>query len=317
MKLFEFKKYFFDILSEEKDYLIFFISILRIGKRYNTFIQIHYRGTDYQGNYRPLQSLKARLKIVDYQLNHIRFEEGEIEFGIGSIRINFTLDSFIIDLKFTSPYTATITYNQFVIRSSGNASLSWIPVQLKASVNGTISMAGNQLNYNNASGYIDEVKTSILPLTLKIRKLFWGRLHHKEIDLSYSLIISKNDKSDSMLIIRFRSMIIEFTEIQYQTFDEKINPELNIFFPGKLILTARNGKYSVKIEISDLRELILNDFMDPNNQYKRVFTRIMRRITKDPRGIKFLARANVLLEDSFNKTEFRDISMISELVAFK
>jgi hypothetical protein len=316
MKLFEFTKYFFDIFSSEKDYLVLFISIIKIGKIHKSYIQIHYSASDSSGKYKSVCSVKAKLKLVDCQLNQIRFKEGTIDFGAGSVSISLATVSCEVDLKYMTAHQGSETINSFVIRNSKNASLSWTPLQIKGSVNGKISMDGNQLYYSNTSGYIDEVKTSILPFTLKINKLFWGRLHHEEIDLTYSLMTDNNAKSKSILFVRFRNMIIEFSDIQYQTSGEKINHNLNISYPDKLLLTATSESSSVSIEIFDHKELILNDFMDPGDQYNRIFSRFVRRISNDPKGIKFLAKANILLEDSREKSSFHELSMISEYVSF-
>lgn len=316
MKLFEFTKYFFDIFSEEANYLVFFISILKIGKTYNSYIQIHYARPDSSGKYTLEYSLKAKLKRVDSQLNQIKFYEGTINFEEGSIRLYFATPVFKIDLNYTNAHPESNPVNPLLIKSSKNASLSWVPVQIKGMVNGSISTAENLLNYNNARGYIDLVRTSILPVNLHIQKLLWGRLHHEKVDLTYSLVINENNKHESMIIIYFKGMNIEFTNVEYQILNEKINHNLNITYPDKIMLTAKNKSYSVKIEIFDHKELIFNEFMDPGDQYNKAFFWIMRKISKNPKGIKFLAEANIFLEDSLSKSVFQNVSMIDEFVLF-
>jgi hypothetical protein len=316
MKLFEFTKYFFDIFSSEKDYLVLFISIIKIGKIHNSYIQIHSRIHNSSGNVKSVNSFKAKLKLIDYQLNQVRFKEGTIDFGAGSVSIILSTASCEVDLKYTKAHPGSEIINSFVIGNSKNASLSWTPIQIKGSVNGKISTDGNLLKYSNINGYIDKVRTSVLPLTLKINKLFWGRLHHEEIDLTYSLMIDENARSESMLFIIFKNTMIEFSNIQFQAPGEKINNDLNILYPDKLLLTATREAWSVSIEIFDLKELISNDFMDPGDQYNRLLSRFVRRISNNPKGIKFLATANILLEDGHEKSSYHDVPMISEYVSF-
>jgi hypothetical protein len=316
MKLFEFKKYFFDIFSEEANYLFFFISILKIGKTYNSYIQIQYARPDSSGKYSLNYSLKAKLKLIDSQLNQITFFEGVINFEEESIIIYIATPSYKIDLNYTTAHLESNIINPLFIKTSENTSLSWIPVQIKALVNGSISTTENVLNYNNASGYIDLVKTSILPFNLHIQKLLWGRLHHEKVDMTYSLIIDENNKSESLLILHFKSMNIEFRNIEYQVLNEKINPDLNITYPDKIILTAKNETYCITLEIIDHKEVIINEFMDPGDQYNKAFFWIMRRMTKNPKGIKFLAKANIFLEESLNKSVFHNLSLIDEFVYF-
>lgn len=316
MKLFEYTKYFFDVFSGEEDYRVLFISILRTGKIDNTYIQIHFSGNDYSGKHTAGYSLRAKLKLIDSQLNKITFKEGEIDLGTESVKINLAASDFAIDLEYSNAHGVTHHVNPFFIRTSGTSFLSWTPVQLKGRVNGKISAGGNQINYYNAKGYIDEVKTSVLPVRLQIRKLFWGRLHHQEIDLTYSIVTDKKHKSESMLFLYFKSVYDEFKNVKYETFNEKFIPDLNITRPDKVILMAKNERYSITIGISYNKELILNDFMDPGDQYNKVFFRILRRISENPKGVKFLAIADILIDDGFKKSEFQDLPMISEFVVF-
>ncbi len=315
-KLFGYTKYFFDILSEEMDYLVLFISVIRIGKIYNSFIQIHLRESDHSDSYKPLLSSRGRLKYVEYQSNTIIFKEGTIDFGKDVVMICLKTSSIIGDLEYKAVHPEANSFDPFDIRSRGKPVLSWIPVQIKGSVTGNISFNGKQMNYSNAGGYIDEVRTSALPLSLKMKKLLWGRLHNEQIDLTYSCLISRIGRSESMLILRFRNEVIQLTDFKLLTSGEIFNDDLKIVYPGKLILTANNINLSVIIGISDPRELILNDFMDPGDQYNRVFSGIVRWISGNPRGIKFLSRADISLDDGHDKSVFRDLPMISEYVSF-
>lgn len=315
-KLFGYTKYFFDIFSEKKDYLVLFISIIRIGKIYNSYIQIHLRESDHSDSYKPILSFRGKLKFVEYQTNKIIFREGTIDPGKDSVMIRLKGPSINVDLEYKSVHPQTKSYNPLEIRSSGKPVLSWIPVQIKGSVTGKISLSGKQMNYSNAGGYIDEVRTSALPLSLKMKKLFWGRLHNDKIDLTYSCLIDGNGGSDSMLIILFRNEIIQISDLKLLTSGEIFNNDLKIVYPDKLMLTANNTKFSVTIGISDNMELILNDFMDPGDQYNRVFSGIVRWISGDPGGIKFLSRADIFLDDGQDKSEFRNVPMISEFVSF-
>jgi hypothetical protein len=69
-----------------------------------------------------------------------------------SIKIDLTTSDYKIVLNYANVHPGTNTTKPLNIKTTGNNSLTWFPLQLKGIVNGSISMVENRLEYNNSSG---------------------------------------------------------------------------------------------------------------------------------------------------------------------
>ncbi len=47
-----------------------------------------------------------------------------------------------------------------------------------------------------------------------VSRLIWSRLHHQDIDLSYSSVFDRSKKSDSKLFLSIDKKVIEFSDVE-------------------------------------------------------------------------------------------------------
>jgi hypothetical protein len=62
--------------------------------------------------------------------------------------------------------------------------------------------------------------------------------------------------------------------------------------------------------------MIVNDFMDTREKTGRLLNYFVRKLTRDPKGVKFYSRATITLEGSVGRIILENIPMIDEYVLF-
>ncbi len=87
MKLSGFNKYFFDVVTESRDYLIFYISIFKTGRCYLAFLQLQWSVADPSGIYLSRCNLTSRIKLLNICENEIVFDEGRLKIKNDNIAV--------------------------------------------------------------------------------------------------------------------------------------------------------------------------------------------------------------------------------------
>lgn len=319
MGFYIYKKWFFDILSENENYYIFFLSLIKTGKKYFAFFQIHSAVKNSDGKIYPDIYYETGLSLIKLSEKEIDLKQGKIEFLRGLINMNIKLKDYSIDLSYRMPFQPEYEIKALQIKRTRRTRIEWRPLQVKGVVNGTVSMPdNNSLKFYNSNGYVDLTESNIFPLHIPVYKLLWGRLHHEEIDLTYSFIISsKKSASWSKLYLCHKGSIIEFDNLNLNISEEKKAIKLNFNYPQKYSFRTNKDHYSLTLEIECHEELICNDFMDYAETYGRTAALLLRIFTKDPKGIKFKASANLTLDIGEEPIRLNNIPIINEFVLFK
>ena len=317
MRIFEFRKYFFDIAStDDSDYMIIFISILKTGPIYNSILQIQSAKRNISNSYVSTPLYREKINFPAGRSNDISFSEGCIHFDKGYISLNIETSVCHIELKYSDLFDETQPCKLLEVLRSGINSIAWYPVRIKSQVTGTITLGQNRSDWDKTNGYIDFVRFSGLPVKNNLKRLFWGRLHSKNIDLTYTIVELTKNKCSSMLLINLENKRIVFDEVNFDIDREKTSDSNSMTYPDRLILSSKNVDFTVKIEVFDHKELIISEFADLGKQYNGFFTYIIRKVSGNPEGIKFLAKANIELESKNDKFSFQEVSLINEYVRF-
>jgi hypothetical protein len=316
MKLFEFRKYFFDVITDENSYLIIFITILKIGIKHYSLLQIQYAKQINSISYISSPLLRRKIIYTGDQLNGISFSEGYIRFENGLTFIKFDLPSYHIDLKYIDVRNNFQPYRNFDILIPENIIITWTPLNIKCNVEGKISSDENKFSCSKSNGYIDFLKSSGLSLMNHFEELFWGRLQNNNLDFTYTIIKQTQGTRCSVLYLNLNDEYIVFDEIIYEVLSERSSNCHSLRFPDRMILSAKNRNITIRIEIHDHIELIISEFMDLQKQYNKLFTGILKKISGNPKGIKFIAKANIVLEQNDRKLYFQNLPLIDEYVRF-
>ncbi len=315
MKLLGFNKYFFDIITENKDYLIFYISILKAGGYYS-ILQAQCSTPGPSGNYLSRFNIKTKIRFINANENEIVFSEGTINIEDRSIKVNLSTSALEIDLVYENISQPSTLLNDMEIRISGHNMLTWGPLHIKSKVNGFLKYDAGIISIFDSPGYTDLLRIRNISLKIPVSRLLWGRLHSKDIDLTFSLIINKDKSTYSKLFLRVDNQIMEFSYLDFVAHVEKASSVLSIIYPARYLISAKHKTGEISLEIYDQNAVIYNEFMDLRDQAGRLLSAFVRRISGDPKGIKFMARADIILKNNLVIKEFHGLPLISEYVCF-
>jgi len=70
---------------------------------------------------------------------------------------------------------------------------------------GTIEMDNNLLKIEKAPAYIDHVYSDILPINTPVSKMYWGRLLHEEIMITYSIVYTPMGNECSKCLVKLNN----------------------------------------------------------------------------------------------------------------
>jgi hypothetical protein len=312
-----YNKFLFSLFSEKNDYLILTVYVLKLWKGYVSFLQIHYSKTDSAGKYLPSFVYRTRLKVIDNSDRDIMFSKGRIIFKDDSVKVEFSSDLVMLYLNYTWDKNAAGPLTVLGKDVSGKDVLSWNSFDFRSNVKGSLITPNNSADFNDAPGNIDLLKTSRLRLRIPVSRLIWSRLHHQDIDLSYSSVLDRTKKSDSKLCLSINNKVIEFSEVNYSDCNEKISRRFSVKYPNNILLTAKNEDYRVSVTIYDHTEVNVSEMVNNIDFTGKLITGFYTRLHGNPRELKLLARADVLLTNNYLRTEIRNISWISEYVSFR
>lgn len=316
MKLSGFNKFFFDIVTEKREYLVFYISILKVSRFHLSFINSQWSVPGPSGIYLSRFNIASKLKLLNISENKIVFTEGRIVIEDDSIRVQLSTPLLEIDLNYVNVSLSSDRMTDMLVDISGHNILSWRPVYLKSKVNGSFKASGSNVNVIASYGYTDLVRIKNIPLNVPVSRLFWGRLHSGYLDLTFSLIINKNKSSDSKLFLTLDNEEIEFSDLNLSFREETAYSRLSIIYPSMYLLNAKDKDNEISLEIYDQNAVIINEFMDVRDQAGRLMSSLAKHISGDPKGLKFMAKANVTLKNNLVIKEFHGLPMISEYVCF-
>lgn len=316
MGLYHLRKWFFDVTAGTGDYLILFVSLLKAGGKYFATLQVHGSGRNHGRKFQPVHSCLVSLHLKEFDGSRMIFREGGIIFENGECRIRLNAEKCSIDLVFSGviidwPGTPAL------LNGRKDHLLEWVPLILNGGVTGSIAASGVVTTYHQARGYCDEIQTVALPWKLPFFQLFWGRIQHEGCNITYSIMpgtgssrgISKIYFDDGAALHVLNDLNIEITQWRQ-------SQEMNLSFADEYCISAQNAELSISIRVRAHEEMILNDFMDIREEYGRLAELLIRRISRNPRGIKFRAVADVRIQSAGSVMSFGDIEFVDEYVEF-
>ena len=317
MGFFEYKKWFFDTVSDEgDDYLIMLVSQVKLGRKYRTYFQMHGARKGQDCTFRPYLKCIRTFRQKDYGSTGFIFEEGEINFENGGCRINLEMGSYKVKLVYEcNRIDWPLGFNHF--NYPRKTYIDWIPRILYGQVSGTVDAPPGVKVYEKEPGYCDEVFSNVSPWKVTISQLYWGRLHYKNINLSYSIMKDRKTFSDiSRLFVEVNGTHYVLDTLFFNIIERKRSKNMNLTYAEKYLIRGKSDELEIKIEVGNHEEMILNDFMDYINEYGTILTSVLRRISRDPLGIKFRASANISIRINDERFILENVALVDEFVKF-
>jgi hypothetical protein len=318
MKLFEYEKWFFDVYTSDHAYFIMFISKIDLAGTTKLYLQMHGSKEQESGAYKKTFHFAARLDILEYSMDVILTRQGKIDFSPETINMTLANSDFSIELTYNLKFSGFTQQSEMSIRGRDKASLSWKPVYPNAWVNGSFELQEQFIHcFENETGYSDYVHSTFLPFRIPVKALYWGRTHAPETTLTYSMVQGKSGEMKwGKVYLWHDGQLFEFEVDQVKCMDYSYSRELNIYYPDKYSIVAKNPGSTLEISVYNHREMIINDFIGDATYTGRLALQILRKVTKNPRGIKFMAAADIKMHSPDSVLEYSNLSIIDEYGVF-
>lgn len=311
-----FKKWFFDLLTPEHDYVfLYFAFVNLLGKKIGTFdITV----TNLHSNLSLHRStpLHFSSEITDEPM---RPEE---ESPIGDLEVDNEVRRIIVsgaDFECSLEYGPRIVQvpESLEIARDRRSRIIWKPLALRSDVSGVVRVGSKELAVGEADGYADYLYSNVFPSRVPIHTLQWGRIHHDRIDIAYTIARSPLQKQTwAKLYARLEGKILQMTDLSIRQFSSKNCEELHLTYPDSYEVRGRSNGADITIRINHIANAAVSRFLDTEEIKNALGRWIVRKLSKDPNGIKFFAKANVEFTSPTGRVELNDVTCIDEFVQF-
>lgn len=316
MNFFHYKKWFFDVFTREGDYIILFVSVIKIGWKKYAWLQIHSAKNGKDEGYSNNITYEISLLPKENYKRAIVFDAGWIEIKENTIEIQFHTTELNCHFMYTSDEKNERKPLQ--LKTSRWSALQWKPLKLQSMVSGNLQVKGQgAYHFSEEGGYCDVVESTIFPLNIPVRKLYWGRIQSAECCLSWSVIKGKGDRINAKMFLLFNGNHFEFDEPELVIQKEKQGVKQPVEFPESYILKGKNEHLTAVITVTLHEEIVGNDFMDYAKKYGKTAEKLLRYFSRNPRGIKFRAQATIeIFKPGKPTTRLENLTVIDEFVRF-
>jgi len=317
MKLFEYEKWFFDVYTSTNAYFIVFITKIDVAGTTKLYFQMHGSNEQESGTYRKIFNYGIKLDLLEYSSDGILARQGSIGFSPDKINLSLTNRDFSIDLTYNLSYSSFSQQSEMIIHGRRKAFMSWKPIFPRARVNGSIELRDFIHHFENETGYSDYVHSTFLPFAIPVESMYWGRFHAPKADLTYSIVQGSTGKKQwGKVYVRHGGQWFEFDVDKVECVEYSHCKELKMYYPDIYSIVAKNSEANLEITVYNHREMILNDFMGDATYMGQLALQILRKVTKNPRGVKFIATADVKMHSPGSVLEYFSLPIIDEYNIF-
>lgn len=311
--IYHFKKWFFDMNLSKDTYIYFFLVEVRFlfFKKWNfTFHQFFQNsGTTTITKSLRLDNHNHGWEVLDINSKNLTIVPGN---QILTIASNFNdLD---INLKIYNIHYG-ISMNSLVINKKGRK-IEWFPLPGFLRVSGNIIISEKVHRIEDAPAYIDHVYSNILPFNVPVKKMYWGRILNKEIRIIFSIAFSAKMKQWSRCIVMTNNQVFSLSEIQFEKISDLTDGKFTEKEENNYKLVASDGLTRLLMKIQRLKAVAGGAFINPGQYKNKNAYRILNMISKNPRGEKYISRAEVIFDHKDQSYKWDNLVCIDEYVLF-
>jgi hypothetical protein len=314
MSAYHLAKWFFDVLSEDGTYLLGYLSVVEFAG-YRT-ARLSLRASPGDGPPGPAASatLGLRRRPARGILGPLPLREGRFEIGTDTSRMILQSGEAGLDLRYDA--VAPLPGEPLRMSPRGRRRLLWLPVMLKARVSGRVRIGSRIFELAGQDGYLDYVSSNILPPWAPVETLHWGRLHSERCDLSWTHVRWR-ERSWSRMVGRFEGSPFALDDLSVVDAGARHSQALDLDWPDASRLEGRNGALGLRLSLRRERVAVESGFLAPEETGSGPFWSFLRRWAKDPKGIKFVCRADLELRSEGTAVIMNDLRCIDEYVRFR
>ncbi len=316
MVLYRFEKWYFDALSESGDFIFLYIVRIRFAGLSQWSISVSVSAGDGSaaetasatGTWKGKVDGSGVLLNTPYGMVHLENSRGRISLNIHNITVELDLDFGLNKVSFLSAV---------VVSFSGSNRISWAPIPRSAKVFGRISVNDRNLDMNNAHGYADYVFSNIFPRMLPIQTVLWGRLHHPDMFLTYTLLTGRDPgKQWGGMVVHIGESTTILDQLSLDIQQKGISPVTGLSCPAVYALCAQSHGCRMVINARHVQCAVKAEFVKNRGRGGRIADYCYRWISRDPRGEKYFSQAMATFSANGRDLVIEQTPCIDEYVVF-
>lgn len=308
-----FRKYFFDLNIDRETYVYFILVELKFGIFKIRNFTLHYNNST---NGSITKSKTVKVAIAKGHWKNLIFKGKHLDMHLENEELNIyaNFKDLKIDLKI-SPFSNYETFDNFVIPLE-NKRIEWFAVPLFMTGTGKIELDGILVKAAQSPVYIDHVFSDIVPFNMPVSKMFWGRILLSDMLVTYSVVITPEQKQWARCFVIRSNRQFHFSEVEYRlisgvTEGQEPENDENVYQ-----LKAISEQNSVEISIRHVRTAATGAFIDPERYKLKVAYKALNSMSRNPRGKKYISEASMQLNIEGHKMQYENLVCIDEYVIF-
>lgn len=318
MKIFRLQKWYFDYLVPDQVYMFIYFAKINLFGYSESVLHLFVRL--FAQKKKISRTVQLSSTTDSLQIDRDRIKSTALALGCGerTNTLKITLPGIDVDLLF-KPLEFTAHRNCSLAIKAGRRSqqITWRPLHLKSEVSGKLRIGSFENRPGNASGYIDQLLSDVFPLNAPVHRLYWGRIHHPLINVVYTLSYGKKAGQQwHCILIHYNGAVVPCRDPDIRFGGGKYSDRLSVTYPESVEICAKQTQVMLKVTIHQKEIVSTSDFIGENDCNSLLKTRFLKYISKNPRGMKFLSSADVEMTYKHQKTSFRHLPCISEVVHF-
>ncbi len=311
-----FKKWFFDILTPGRDYIFLYFAFVnffgkKVGTLDITISNIH--GGPTLRRSIPVEFPAAIGHQPPSDIEESSFGLIEVRDGIREIRVN--APGLLVDLTLVPRTQSDLAPLEIAPGRKGR--ISWKPLVLSGLASGRVIVGPKEFAFDNAAGYEDYLSSNVLPFMVPIRDLQWGRIHHERLNIAYTSAAGPKDgKVWTKAYVEEGKKLIEISNLSIRRISSRNCSGLQFSCPEAYEIKGDANGSVLTIRLDHISDATVSTFLDTDIISGSLQRWLVRRLSKDPRGVKSFAKASVELASTAGSLSVDDILCIDEYVRF-
>jgi len=310
--MFLLRKWYFDYLTPDGEYAYVYFAYITLAGRTMRSLTVHVAAPGASPVSRSCLLAGHRESGRGMTDCALALPCGEIRVGDRGCTLFLVRDDFTVNLTFAQGSGGTGAPVE--IPAGRKSRIVWMPVALRYTVSGTITLGGTVVEPRGAFGYADTLESTCLPPFVPARMLYWGRAHHPLLDLTYVHAHSRTGESVCSRFYMQNGAGVLSGELTFAPDPAGGGSSGGAAAAGDYVITGTAGGGRVNARVHRVRPVQDSGFIDQQDVRSPLFRRLIRAFTRDPRGTKYLSRADLSLVVPAGEERIDDLAMIDECV---
>ena len=311
-----FKKWFFDILTPGRDYIFLYFAFVNFfGKKVGTLdiTVTNIRGDPTLRRSIPVDFPAAIGHRPPSDIEESSFGLIEVRDGIREIRVN--APGLLVDLTLVPRTQSDLAPLEIV--PGRKSRISWKPLVLSGLASGRVIVGTQEFAFDNAAGYEDYLFSNVLPFMVPISDLQWGRIHHERLNIAYTSAAGPKEGTVwTKAYMEEGKKLIEISNLSIRRISSRNCSGLQFSCPEAYEIKGDANGSVLTIRLDHISDAAVSTFLDTDSVSGSLQRWLVRKLSRDPRGVKSFAKASVKLTGTAGILSVDDILCIDEYVRF-